>query len=307
LAQGPRRARSMAAARRVCACARALVPWLFLLAVGQKGYYDTLELSSSATLADVKKSYRRLALQWHPDKNSSPEAAERFRSITEAYEVLSDPQRRQEYDSAGGQGFDIPGFSFHDADDIFKAFFGGDDVFSAASRVELNIGGIDDLFSSFFQADPINSFFSGGTDTPSGFGSTNGLFPGGMGMGVDFGFDGFTSRPTWEVGSENTVDGCLDARIRKDVEPRDDTVKHASGSECCNSAPQTRPTDLLGCCQRCLRSSDCEVFNWQPSTGTCWLLYYVGSSHATTHVPDRNMGERPGLIAASSFGHRRSF
>lgn len=61
-------------------------------------HYSTLGLSSAATLADVKKAFRQQASFWHPDKNTAPDAAARFRAIQTAYEVLSDPDRRQAYD-----------------------------------------------------------------------------------------------------------------------------------------------------------------------------------------------------------------
>lgn len=61
-------------------------------------HYTTLGLSSAATLADVKKAFRQKASFWHPDKNAAPNAAERFRAVQEAYEVLSDADKRQAYD-----------------------------------------------------------------------------------------------------------------------------------------------------------------------------------------------------------------
>jgi curved DNA-binding protein CbpA len=64
----------------------------------QKDYYAILGVHPAATLADIKRAYRRLARQHHPDTNKNPDAARRFRQITEAYEVLSDPARRKAYD-----------------------------------------------------------------------------------------------------------------------------------------------------------------------------------------------------------------
>lgn len=61
-------------------------------------HYTTLGLSSAATLAAVKKAFRQKASFWHPDKNPAAEAAERFRAVQEAYEVLSDADKRQAYD-----------------------------------------------------------------------------------------------------------------------------------------------------------------------------------------------------------------
>ncbi len=80
-------------------------------------YYETLGVSKTASLSDIKKSYRRLALKYHPDRNSSDPAAEReFKKISEAYAVLSDPQKRQQYDSFGSANF----HQQYSHDDIFR-------------------------------------------------------------------------------------------------------------------------------------------------------------------------------------------
>lgn len=63
-----------------------------------KDHYTALGLSSDASLADIKKAFRQKAAQYHPDRNSAADAAERFRAVQEAYEVLSDDSRRQAYD-----------------------------------------------------------------------------------------------------------------------------------------------------------------------------------------------------------------
>eukprot|EP01114_Cavostelium_apophysatum_P021314 TRINITY_DN7400_c0_g1_i1.p1 TRINITY_DN7400_c0_g1~~TRINITY_DN7400_c0_g1_i1.p1 ORF type:complete len:365 (-),score=81.58 TRINITY_DN7400_c0_g1_i1:181-1155(-) len=64
-------------------------------------YYDLLECDKHASVEDIKRNYKKLALKWHPDKNKSPGAAEKFREITEAYHVLSDDAKRMWYDSYG--------------------------------------------------------------------------------------------------------------------------------------------------------------------------------------------------------------
>lgn len=70
-----------------------------------KDYYKILGLSRGAiTDDDVKKAYRKMALKYHPDKNKSPGAEEKFKEIAEAYEVLSDPKKRQVYDQFGEEG-----------------------------------------------------------------------------------------------------------------------------------------------------------------------------------------------------------
>jgi len=63
-----------------------------------KDHYASLGLSSGASLADVKKAFRQQASLHHPDRNASPDAPQRFRAVQEAYEVLSDPDKRQAYD-----------------------------------------------------------------------------------------------------------------------------------------------------------------------------------------------------------------
>ncbi len=74
-------------------------------------FYEILGVSRDASLEEIKKAYRRLALKWHPDRNKSPEAEEKFKEINEAYEVLSDPRKRQAYDQFGQAAFS-PGGPF---------------------------------------------------------------------------------------------------------------------------------------------------------------------------------------------------
>lgn len=69
-----------------------------------KDYYKTLGISKGATDEDIKKAYRKQALKWHPDKNKSANADEKFKEIAEAYEVLSDPKKREIYDQYGEEG-----------------------------------------------------------------------------------------------------------------------------------------------------------------------------------------------------------
>lgn len=82
-------------------------------------HYETLGVSRDATADEIKKAYRRLARELHPDVNPSEEASERFKLVTHAYDVLSDPNERQRYD-LGGSGGGQAGFG-----DIFETFFGG--------------------------------------------------------------------------------------------------------------------------------------------------------------------------------------
>lgn len=112
----------------------------------KRDYYEVLGVSKSATDAELKKAYRKLAKQYHPDANpdNKEEAEKKFKEVGEAYEVLSDPQKRKLYDAYGfdgpnmgangggyysyGSGFDgFSGFGdFSDLGDIFSSFFGGD-------------------------------------------------------------------------------------------------------------------------------------------------------------------------------------
>jgi len=102
-----------------------------------KNYYAVLGIEKTAGTDQIKKAYRKLAIKYHPDKNPGDKnAEERFKEITEAYAVLSDPEKRRQYDQFGEAGFhqrfsqeDI--FRNVDLNDIFREFgFGGDDLFS---------------------------------------------------------------------------------------------------------------------------------------------------------------------------------
>lgn len=135
----------------------------------KRDYYDILGVSKSASAEELKRAYRKLALEWHPDRNKSPQAHDKFKEINEAYAVLSDPQKKAQYDqfghsafqpgsgggspwgqsaqggsgfggqgpfsyyysSSGGQGNPF-GSDFIDPFEIFEQFFGGG--FGSASR-----------------------------------------------------------------------------------------------------------------------------------------------------------------------------
>lgn len=74
----------------------------YVLAVyAGKDYYKILSVPRTASTADIKRAYRKLSLKYHPDKNSSPDAAEHFAEIAAAYDVLSDAEKRQAYDRGG--------------------------------------------------------------------------------------------------------------------------------------------------------------------------------------------------------------
>ncbi len=98
----------------------------------EKDYYAILGISRNATQDDIKKAYRRMALKYHPDRNpDDPHAEEKFKEVSEAYSVLSDPEKREIYDRYGYEGLKGRGYNFHfdesifsDFSDIFNQFFG---------------------------------------------------------------------------------------------------------------------------------------------------------------------------------------
>ena len=140
----------------------------------KRDYYDVLGVSKNASGPEMKKAYRKLALQWHPDRNKSPEANEKFKEINEAYEVLSDAKKKEAYDqfghaafeqggmgaggpfggypggetrtyrqgpftytyaTSGGGGTPFDGFDFSDPFEIFNQFFGGASPFGRTQRI----------------------------------------------------------------------------------------------------------------------------------------------------------------------------
>jgi len=131
----------------------------------KRDFYDILGVSKNASRDEIKKAYRKQALEWHPDRNKSAEASEKFKEINEAYEVLGNPQKKQTYDQFGhaafsqgggpggfaggqnpftytyttygdesGQGSPFEGFDFSDPFEIFEQFFGGGSPFRQAQR-----------------------------------------------------------------------------------------------------------------------------------------------------------------------------
>jgi len=103
-----------------------------------KDYYKVLGINRNATEEDIKKAYRKLALKYHPDKNKTPQAEERFKEVAEAYEILSDKKKREIFDQYGEEGFKggHPGaghaeftFTAMDPREQFKNFFGSADPF----------------------------------------------------------------------------------------------------------------------------------------------------------------------------------
>jgi molecular chaperone DnaJ len=100
--------------------------------MAKRDYYEVLEVSREVSFEEIKKTYRRLAVKHHPDKNPGNHVAEeKFKELGEAYEVLSDPQKRAAYDQHGHAAFDARhrarsgGGNFHDPFEIFRDVFGG--------------------------------------------------------------------------------------------------------------------------------------------------------------------------------------
>lgn len=135
-----------------------------------KDYYSILGVAKTASDEELKKAYRKLALKYHPDKNKSPAAEEKFKEIAEAYEVLSDKKKRDIYDQYGEEGLKggVPGgggsegqgftYTFHgDPRATFAQFFGSSDPFAAffggssggPAMFEADMGGDDDIFAQF--------------------------------------------------------------------------------------------------------------------------------------------------------------
>jgi molecular chaperone DnaJ len=113
------------------------------VATTERDFYVILGVERTASDAEIKRAYRKLAQQWHPDVNTDPVAQERFKEINEAYQVLSDPDRRGRYDMFGRAGVDGPGGApggaggfegFGGFSDIFDAFFGGGGGAASARR-----------------------------------------------------------------------------------------------------------------------------------------------------------------------------
>lgn len=138
-----------------------------------KSLYETLEISENASESEIKKAYRKLARQYHPDVNKDPGAEEKFKEINAAYEILSDKEKKQQYDMHGDSMFG--GQNFHD----FSRSHGG-------------AGSMEDILREMFSG---GGGFGGG-----GFGSGNPF--GGAG---GFGGGGFHQEPNLDIETSVTI------------------------------------------------------------------------------------------------------
>lgn len=107
-------------------------------------YYKILGVSKNATTEEIKKAYRKLALKYHPDKNGGEESTQEFKKVSEAYQVLSDPQKRAQYDQFGRTDFSAGGNGFRGFEG-FQGFGGQEFEFNFGG-----FGGLGDIFENFF-------------------------------------------------------------------------------------------------------------------------------------------------------------
>lgn len=118
-----------------------------------KDYYEILSVSKNATTDEIKKAYRRLALKYHPDR-AGKENVHKFKEASEAYQVLSNPQKRAQYDQFGPSGVGAGGHSGAGFRGDYEGFGGGsynvdfEDIFSGSSG--FGFGRVSDIFEDFF-------------------------------------------------------------------------------------------------------------------------------------------------------------
>jgi len=158
--------------------------------LAQQDYYEILGLKKGATADELKKAYRKLAVKYHPDKNPGDKKAEdRFKEINEAYAVLSDPQKKSQYDQFGSTGF----HQRYSQEDIFRGFNAGD-IFK-----EFGLGS-DDVFSRIFGGAGGGSFRQGGRYGMSSKGSD---FEMELSISFQEAFSGGEKRVSYSVGGRS--------------------------------------------------------------------------------------------------------
>ncbi|CCI45291.1 hypothetical protein ABG067_001919 [Albugo candida] len=222
--------------------------------VESEDYFEVLGVARTATEAEVKKAYRKLAVEWHPDKNrSNPKAEEYFKKVAEAYEVLSNTDKRSVYERYGKHGLedrtqqegDNPyqdhfgfgghaGFSSRHARDIFEAFFGGRDPFSdffghepmrGGSRRQSSGMGIHSAFNMMSNMHSMNSFFDDDFFGGGSFSSiSSSSFGGGMG-----GFSESTSQSSYTDRNGCVITQKKTTRVQPDGQTETITEEYQNG------------------------------------------------------------------------------
>eukprot|EP00055_Hartaetosiga_balthica_P000614 m.137041 g.137041 ORF g.137041 m.137041 type:complete len:342 (+) comp11200_c0_seq1:78-1103(+) len=135
-----------------------------------KDYYKILGVERGASEAEIKKGYKKMAMKFHPDRNKAPNAKEKFQEIGEAFQVLSDKDKKKIYDSygeeglkggVGGPGGNFSGFQFNpqDANDIFAQMFGGDKGFASMFGGRGNGPSFGGFQQQSSQGSPFGSYF----------------------------------------------------------------------------------------------------------------------------------------------------
>lgn len=202
-------------------------------------FYAVLGIDKTATDREVKKAFRKLALKHHPDKGGNPE---RFKEIGEAFACLSDPAKRREYDrfgklpqggrgrSGGGGG---GGFSPADADDLFKAFFGGHDPFAsfATNGAGVPVAGQSFSFGSMRGGSVRMGRMPGGFTFVS---STGG------GPGMSFGANPFVQMAQQMEQQQQRQRAKARSRGKRDPEPLSRSEQQAAAARQSDSAGEAR-------------------------------------------------------------------
>jgi molecular chaperone DnaJ len=179
----------------------------------KRDYYEVLGVPKNSEKGDIKNAYRKLALQYHPDRNKSPGAEERFKEISEAYAVLSDEDKRKRYDTYGHVG----------SEEVFR---GSEANFEEIFK-DMGFGGVRDIFEQFFGS---RGGFTRGSSDPFGFGFN---FGSGRQKGRDILYD-------IDLSLEDVLRGKKD-----EIElPKMDSCTNCNGT---GAAPGTKPRRCTVC------------------------------------------------------------